>query len=50
MLGLQTSTSTPQLSSVLPTVVFEIILFAIMYYVGKKNNWFGEIPEKSQNI
>jgi hypothetical protein len=27
------------------TIIFEIILFAIMYLVGKKTNWFGEIPE-----
>ena len=45
MLGLHVSTSSPQLESVLGTIVFEIILFAIMYLVGKKTNWFGEIPE-----
>lgn len=45
MLGLRTSTSTPQLYSVLATIVFEIVLLIIMYYVGKKTNWFGEIPE-----
>ena len=45
MLGLRTSTSTPQLYSVLATIVLEIVLLIIMYYVGKKTNWFGEIPE-----
>ena len=45
MLGLHVSTSSPQLESVVGTIIFEIILFAIMYLVGKKTNWFGEIPE-----
>ncbi|WP_405291865.1 CPBP family intramembrane glutamic endopeptidase [Methanobrevibacter sp.] len=50
MFGLQLSTSTPQLTSVLPTIIFEIILSIIMYYVGKKTDWFGVIPENAQNI
>lgn len=45
MLGLHVSTSSPQLESVVGTIIFEIVLFAIMYLVGKKTNWFGEIPE-----
>ena len=49
MLGLQYSTSNPSLSDTAATIVFEIILFIIMYYVGKKTDWFGEIPENSQN-
>lgn len=47
MLGLHVSTSSPQLESVVGTIIFEIALFIIMYYVGKKTNWFGEIPETS---
>ena len=47
MLGLHVSTSSPQLESVVGTIIFEIVLFIIMYYVGKKTNWFGEIPETS---
>lgn len=50
MLGLRTSTSSPQLYSVLATVIFEIVLLVIMYYVGRKTNWFGEIPENNQNV
>ena len=50
MLGLQASTSSPQLSEVAVTIVFLIMLYMIMYYVGKKTDWFGEIPENSQNI
>lgn len=49
MLGLHTSTSSPQLTSVLSTIAFEIILFILMYYIGNKTNWFGEITENSQN-
>ncbi len=50
MLGLHTSTSNPQLSSVLGVIAFEIILFIILYYVGKKTDWFGEIPENSEKL
>ena len=50
MLGLQASTSSPQLGEVAVTIVFLIILYIIMYYVGKKTDWFGEIPENSQNV
>lgn len=45
MLGMQSSTSSPQLSSIAIIFVLQIILFIIMYYVGNKTNWFGEIPE-----
>ena len=49
MLGLQASTSSPQLFEIAFSIVFSIILFVIMYYIGKKTDWFGEIPEDSQN-
>ena len=49
MLGLQASNSTPQLWDVATSIVFLIILYVIMYYVGKKTDWFGEIPENAQN-
>ena len=45
MLGMQSATSSPQLSSVVMIFIFQIIIFIIMYYVGNKTNWFGEIPE-----
>lgn len=47
MLGLQTSTSAPQLYDVISTIIFVIILGVTMYYVGKKTEWFGEVPENS---
>lgn len=47
MLGFLTSTSSPQLSSFAINLVLQIILFVVMYYVGKKTDWFGEIPQKS---
>ncbi|WP_407424695.1 CPBP family intramembrane glutamic endopeptidase [Methanobrevibacter sp.] len=50
MLGLKTSTSSPQLLDVAVAIAFLIILFIIMYCVGRKTDWFGEIPENSQNI
>ena len=48
MLGLQESTSSPQLWDVASAIVFIVILYAIMYYVGMKTDWFGEIPENHQ--
>ena len=50
MLGLQASSSSPQLGEVAVTIIFLIMLFIIMYYVGKKTDWFGEIPENSQSV
>ncbi len=47
MFGLLTSTSSPQLSSVAINFVLQIIIFVVMYYVGKKTDWFGEIPQNS---
>lgn len=46
MLGLTVSGSS-QLLDTVTTIVFLIVLYLIMYYVGKKTNWFGEIPESS---
>ncbi|WP_407431711.1 CPBP family intramembrane glutamic endopeptidase [Methanobrevibacter sp.] len=48
--GLYTSTSSPSLASVASVIVLNIIIFIIMYYVGKKSDWFGEVPENAQNI
>ena len=45
MLGLSSSTSSPVFSDFVVAIAFEIVLFAIMYYVGKKTEWFGEIKE-----
>ena len=42
MLGLKKSTSSPQLFDVAGAIVFLIILYIIMYYVGNKTDWFGE--------
>jgi hypothetical protein len=50
MLGLQESTSSPQLWDVASSIVFMIVMCLIMYYVGKKTDWFGEIQENPQNI
>ena len=47
MLGLYTSTSSPQLTSVLPSVIFIIALSFLMYYIGKKTDWFGEIQKNT---
>ena len=47
MLGLQASSSTVQLWDVVSSIVFMMILGSVMYYVGEKTEWFGEIPENS---
>ena len=47
MLGLDASSSSPELISVVATIAFILILSGIMYYIGKKTDWFGEIPENS---
>lgn len=47
MLGLKASTSSPQLWDVVASIVFLIILVIVMYFAGKKTNWFGEISENS---
>lgn len=43
MFGLHSTSSTVELNDTIISVVFEIILLIIMYYVGKKTDWFGEI-------
>ena len=43
MFGLEMTSSTAKLNDVILAIVLEIILFAVMYYVGQKTNWFGEI-------
>ena len=48
MFGLQSATSAPTLNRVALSIVFEIILCIVMYSVGKKTSWFGEIEENSQ--
>ena len=50
MLGLKSATSAPQLNDVALSIIFDIILCIIIYYIGRKTNWFGEIEETPQNI
>ena len=49
MFGLKSTTSTPLFNDVVMSIMFHIILCAIMYYVGMKTNWFGEIKENPEN-
>ena len=49
MFGLGSATSAPQFSDVVISIVFDIILCAIMYYVIMKTDWFSEIKEDTQN-
>lgn len=43
MLGLEQTSSTIGLFDLVISIVFEVILFALVYYVGEKTGWFGEI-------
>ena len=45
MLGIHSSTSSPTLTDAVTSIVFLIILYSVVYYVGKKTDWFGEIKE-----
>ena len=45
MFGLEMVSSTAQLNDVIFSIVIQIVLFAVMYYVGEKTNWFGEIEK-----
>lgn len=45
MFGLDMVSSTAQLNDVIFSIVIQIVLFAVMYYVGEKTNWFGEIEK-----
>ena len=49
MFGLRSATSAPQFNDVVISIVFDIILCAIMYYVIMKTDWFSEIKEDTQN-
>lgn len=49
MFGLQSTSTNVQLTDLVIAVIFDVVLCIIIYYVGKKTEWFGEIPENSQN-
>ena len=43
MFGIEVASSTVQLTDVAFGIVLQAVLFAAMYYAGKKTDWFGEI-------
>ena len=47
MLGLHSTTSSPNLYDTVSSIVLMIILAAIMYYVINKTSWLGEINENT---
>ena len=49
MFGLISATSSPTFNDVVISIVFNIILCLIMYYLLMKTDWFGEIKENPQN-
>ena len=49
MFGLSSASSSAQLNDAIITIVFYIILCVLMYYIGKKTDWFGEIKQSEQS-
>ena len=47
MLGVEASTSNPTIASIAAIIIFVLILSAVLYLIGTKTNWFGEIPENT---
>ena len=45
MFGLSSASSSAQLNDAIIIIVFDIILCVLMYYIGKKTDWFGEIKQ-----
>lgn len=43
MFGLDLATSTIKIDDFVINIVFNIIVFAIVYYVGNRTNWYGEL-------
>ena len=43
MFGLDLATSTIKIDDFVISIVFNIIVFAIVYYVGNRTNWYGEL-------
>lgn len=49
MFGLKSSTSTVPLTEAVMSIIFEIILCIIIYYIITKTDWLSEINEDTQN-
>ena len=45
MFGIQSTTSTIQMADLLISTMGSVIFGILLYYIGKRSNWFGEIPE-----
>ncbi|MBP3791741.1 MAG: CPBP family intramembrane metalloprotease [Methanobrevibacter sp.] len=48
MFGIQSTTSTIQMSDLIISTTGTVIFGILLYYIGKRSNWFGEIPENLQ--
>lgn len=49
MFGLSSTSSTVGQYDFIFAVIFDLILFAVVYFVGMKTDWFGEIKENPEN-
>ncbi|MBQ6345403.1 MAG: CPBP family intramembrane metalloprotease [Methanobrevibacter sp.] len=49
MFGLSATSSTIGTYDFIFAIVFDLILFAVIYVVGTKTNWYGEIEESVEN-
>ena len=48
MFGIQSTTSTIQIADLIISTMGSVIFGILLYYIGKRSNWFGEIPETLQ--
>ena len=48
MFGIQSSTSTIQMADLIISTMGSVIFGILLFYIGKRSNWFGEIPETLQ--
>ena len=48
MFGIQSTTSTIVMSDLIISTMSTVIFGILLYYIGKRSNWFGEIPETLQ--
>jgi len=50
MLGIISPTSSPPFWETVVSIVFIILLAILMYYIGNKTDWFGEIQEQVKSL
>lgn len=47
MFGIQSTSTNTYLTEMITAIILILIIGAVMYFVGKKTDWYGEIPENT---